>query len=61
MKVGKILKSVASPFIGFVKRHPKAAATLLGTVIGGTVGAKVKNVAIFLPDDTSPLSRPDQD
>lgn len=61
MNIGKILKSVTSPFIGFVKRHPKAAATLLGTVIGGTVGAKVKGVAILLPDDTSPLSRLDQE
>ncbi len=55
MNIGKILKAGLDLFIGFVKRHPKTAATLAGTVIGGTVGAKVKSVADKLPDEVDNL------
>lgn len=50
MNIVKLLTQAGKAVLRYAKRNPKATALLVGTAIGGTVGAKVKKEAEKLPD-----------
>lgn len=45
-----LFKKLLNLAVGQIKKNPKAVAILVGTVVGGSVGNKVKDLASKIPD-----------
>jgi hypothetical protein len=51
MNLGKLLKTIGLFILNEAKKRPKTTATIVATVIGGTVGTKIKSQLDNIPDD----------